>query len=161
MTIHNENSDVKPDFSFKTSIKTCLVPSLIIATILYFLVQLYVFIESNQASIGAFFRLEYSHLNYLLSAIYLIMIAATYVTCCNIKYNKAFTKNSIVIMYSSLVILYVGLMVIMFYSFKNLELFTQTQSILHTFTFVPLWLLIIAFILFVFYLFFVFKPDEA
>ncbi|MCI2286102.1 hypothetical protein L3081_25095 [Colwellia sp. MSW7] len=145
---NNDISEVKPEFSFNTSIKTCLLPTLIVTTCLFFLVQLYILIDLNQAIIGEFLRVEYINLNYLFSAIYLPMMTAIYVTCCNIKYNNAFTETALTTMYGCLAILYIGLMLIMFHSFETLELFTQIQDILHTFTFAPLWLLMAAFLCF-------------
>jgi len=145
MTTNNDSKigQTEQEFSFKQSIKSCLLPILMVSAGLYLLVQLYILIGSNQNEIGQFFTVKYDNLGYLLFAVYFDILAAIYVTCCAVKYEGSFSVKTLVLFYMGVIILYVCLILIMTHSFDSTAAFSQTEDILHSLALIPAWILVI------------------
>jgi len=141
MLVKPEILNVAPEFSLRKSIRTCMFPVLLFFACFYLLVQINVSIDQNQKFLREFFRIEYTNLGYLLSAIYLSIMAVVYITCCKIKYANAFPGKTAIVIYASLAAVYVTLTQVMHHSFEDVELLTRIESTLYDFSLIPYWFL--------------------
>ena len=139
----------KQPVALKAAIKSCLVPTAIVVSILLFVLYAEVVITENIDYIDQLFTLNIEALNTVLALIYLDIVILASAICICIKYEKASNIKTWVNVCIVSAVLYIVLMVLFANSYWGVETLTAFQSNLAIFIWFPVWLCIIALVGFI------------
>lgn len=137
--------DNKPEFSLKSSIKTCLAPTVITMAVLWCLIRSGIFIYDHTSNIVQFYfdflqmiTFQLSAINIVIGVVYSLLVILIYSICCASSYKIFKSKTHCVIYFFILGLLYCLSVLSLYCSTSPAESLSLIQSWMIVISYIPI-----------------------